>query len=283
VGGTILATALAVLAARGLSGAKSPVASATLLTTFLDFTDTGILDVFVDEGFVQYRERQFAEGGFLKGQELATTFSFLRPNELVWNYLQNNYLKGETPPAFDLLFWNSDSTNLPGPMYAWYLRQTYLENNLRKPGRVRVCGEAIDLSKVTVPAYLYGSREDHIVPIGGAYASMHVLGGDKRFVMGASGHIAGVINPPAANKRSHWIAEGLKIAPQTHAAWLDKATERPGSWWPDWMQWLKGHAGRQVAAPKAYAAMQPGRKAAVKAQKFSVIEPAPGRYVRAKA
>ncbi|RYF36338.1 MAG: alpha/beta fold hydrolase, partial [Comamonadaceae bacterium] len=192
VGGTLLGTSLAVLAARG----EKPVASATFLTTLLDFTDTGVLDLFIDESFVKYRELQMGKGGLLKGQELASTFSFLRPNDLVWNYVVGNYLKGEMPPAFDLLYWNSDSTNLPGPMYAWYLRNTYLENNLVKPGQVTVCGETIDLRKLDMPAYVYGSREDHIVPIGAAYASVNHLAGKKRFVMGASGHIAGVINPP---------------------------------------------------------------------------------------
>ena len=265
VGGTILGTALGVLAARG----EKPVASATLLTTFLDFTDTGVLDLFIDENFVKFREMQMGQGGLLKGQELASTFSFLRPNDLVWNYVVGNYLKGETPPPFDLLYWNSDSTNLPGPMYAWYLRNTYFENNLVKPGKCTVCGEKLDLGKVDIPVYIYGSREDHIVPIGGAYASTQHLPGKKRFVMGASGHIAGVINPPAKNKRSYWTNDKL---PATQEEWLKGAKEHPGSWWTDWSAWLKPHGGKQVAAPKAY-----GRG------KYKAIEPAPGRYVKAKA
>jgi polyhydroxyalkanoate synthase len=250
VGGTILSTALAVLAARG----EKPVASATFLTTLIDFTDTGILDVFIDEAFVKFREMQMGQGGLLKGQDLASTFSFLRPNDLVWNYVVGNYLKGETPPPFDLLYWNSDSTNLPGPFYAWYLRNTYLENNLIKPGKATVCGEKIDLNKVDMPVYIYGSREDHIVPIGGAYASTQVLPGKKRFVMGASGHIAGVI-------------------PQTADDWIAGARELPGSWWTDWSDWLQRHAGKQIAAPKSYG----------KGTKYKAIEPAPGRYVKAKA
>jgi polyhydroxyalkanoate synthase len=149
------------------------------------------------------------QGGLLKGQDLASTFSFLRPNDLVWNYVVGNYLKGETPPPFDLLYWNSDSTNLPGPFYAWYLRNTYFENNLIKPGKAVVCGQKVDLRKVDIPVYIYGSREDHIVPIGGAYASTQHLPGKKRFVMGASGHIAGVINPPAKKKRSYWTRDKL--------------------------------------------------------------------------
>ena len=270
VGGTILGTALAVLAARG----EKPVASVTLLTSMLDFSDTGILDIFIDETSVKYRESEMGQGGLLKGQELASTFSFLRPNELVWNYVVGNYLKGETPPAFDLLYWNSDSTNLPGPFYTWYLRNTYFENRLIQPDDLTVCGEKIDLSRLDMPAYLYGSREDHIVPIGGAYASTQHLPGKKRFVMGASGHIAGVINPPAKKKRSYWTNDTLpaNTFPAAHADWVTDATEHAGSWWTDWSAWLKKQAGKPVAAPKTY-----GNRY------HKVIEPAPGRYVKAKA
>ena len=271
VGGTILTTALSVLAARG----QKPVASLTLLTTLLDFSDTGILDVFIDEAMVKYREQEMGQGGLLKGNDLATTFSFLRPNDLVWNYVVGNYLKGETPPPFDLLYWNSDSTNLPGPFYTWYLRQTYLENNLVKPGKTTVCGQKVDFRKLDLPTYIYGSREDHIVPIGGSYASTQHLPGKKRFVMGASGHIAGVINPPAANKRSHWIGPEGKF-PNNSNAWIASAKEVPGSWWGDWSNWLKGHAGKQIAAPKTYGNTT-GKT------KYRAIEPAPGRYIKAKA
>jgi polyhydroxyalkanoate synthase len=270
VGGTILSTALAVLAARG----EHPAASVTLLTTLLDFSDTGILDLFVDEPSVQLREMTIGAGspngpGLLKGKELATTFSFLRPNDLVWNYVVGNYLKGEAPPPFDLLYWNGDSTNLPGPMYCWYLRHTYLQNDLREPGKLTVCGEKIDLGAIKAPAFIYASREDHIVPWQAAYASTAILKGKKRFVLGASGHIAGVINPAAKNKRSHWVNDKL---PAEAAAWLDGADEKPGSWWPEWAGWLATHAGKQVAAPKAYGNRQ-----------HKVIEPAPGRYVKQKA
>jgi polyhydroxyalkanoate synthase len=270
VGGTILATALSVLAARG----EKPAASMTLLTSLLDFTDTGILDIFIDEQSVAYREQEMGQGGLLKGQDLASTFSFLRPNDLVWNYVVGNYLKGETPPPFDLLYWNSDSTNLPGPFYAWYLRNTYFENNLVKPGKLTVCGQKINLAQLDMPTYLYGSREDHIVPIGGAYASTQHLPGKKRFVMGASGHIAGVINPPAKNKRSYWTNDKLPANkfPAAQADWQQSATEHPGSWWTDWSGWLKTHAGKQVAAPKKFGNL-----------KHKPIEPAPGRYVKAKA
>ena len=270
VGGTMLGTALAVLAARG----EKPVASATLLTSMLDFSDTGILDLFIDEGFVKYREKEMGKGGLMKGKDLASTFSFLRPNDLVWNYVVGNYLKGETPPPFDLLYWNSDSTNLPGPFYAWYLRNTYFENLLIQPGSLTVCGEKIDLSRLDMPAYIYGSREDHIVPIGGAYASTQHLPGKNRFVMGASGHIAGVINPPAKKKRSYWTHENLSqyMFPATQAEWLEGATEHPGSWWTDWSAWLKKQAGKQIAAPKTY-----GNR------RYKMLEAAPGSYVKAKA
>ena len=270
VGGTILATALAVLAARG----KQPAQSVTLLTTLLDFNDTGILDVFVDEAGVQLREMTLgdkAPGGpaLLKGQELATTFSFLRPNDLVWNYVVGNYLKGEAPPPFDLLYWNGDATNLPGPMYCWYLRHTYLQDELKQPGKLTVCGQKLDLGAIKAPVYIYGSREDHIVPWKAAYASTRVMSGKKRFVLGASGHIAGVINPPAKKKRNYWTQSTLPADAQT---WLDSATEVAGSWWPDWAGWLKPQAGAQVAAPKA-----PGNA------RHKAIEPAPGRYVKQKA
>jgi polyhydroxyalkanoate synthase len=245
------------------------VHSVTFLTALLDFTETGVLDIFIDEQAVRFREMQMGQGGLLKGQDLASTFSFLRPNDLVWNYVVGNYLKGETPPPFDLLYWNSDSTNLPGPFYAWYLRNMYLENNLVKPGKLTVCGQKIDLRKIDIPTYIYGSREDHIVPIAGAYASTQLLPGKKRFVMGASGHIAGVINPPAKNKRSYWTSDKL---PASHKEWMAGAQEHPGSWWTDWSAWLKPQAGKQIPAPKAY-----GNR------KYKAIEPAPGRYVKAKA
>ena len=270
VGGTILATALAVLAAR----AEQPAHSVTLLTTLLDFDSTGILDIFIDEAAVQLREATIGADaprgpGLLKGQELATVFSFLRPNDLVWNYVVGNYLKGETPPPFDLLYWNGESTNLPGPMYCWYLRHTYLQNELKKPGALTVCGEKVDLGKIEAPVFVYGSREDHIVPWTAAYASVPLFKGKRKFVLGASGHIAGVINPPAKGKRSHWTHDKT---PATAQAWFDGATEHAGSWWPVWSDWLKPQGGKLVAAPKS-----PG------SARFKATEPAPGRYVKAKA
>jgi len=271
VGGTLLATALAVAAARG----EHPAASMTLLTAMLDFADTGVLDIFVDEAHVQMREQTIggkngAPPGLMRGIEFANTFSFLRPNDLVWNYVVDNYLKGRTPVPFDLLYWNSDSTSLPGPMYVWYLRNTYLENRLREPGAVTTCGEPVDLSKIDVPTFIYGSREDHIVPWQSAYASAPLLTGPLKFVLGASGHIAGVINPPAKKKRSYWTLEGdATTLPENPDEWLGDAKEVPGSWWPEWTAWLDQYAGKKIKP-----------RAAAGSEDFPVIEPAPGRYVR---
>ena len=266
VGGTILGAALAALAARG----ERPVAALTLMTTLLDFAEPGSLGLFIDENFVRYREQTLGGGGILKGSELATTFSFLRPNDLVWNYVVSNYLKGDRPPAFDLLYWNSDSTNLPGPMYAWYLRHMYLQNELRVPDRLVCAGQPIDLRRIGVPTYIFGAREDHIVLWRAAYGSTQLLDGPVRFVMGASGHIAGAINPVSKNKRSYWT--GPDRYPADPQAWLDTATERPGSWWQDWAAWLAPHKGPEKPAPAV-----PGNR------RHKPIEPAPGSYVKAPA
>jgi polyhydroxyalkanoate synthase len=274
VGGTLLGTALAVMAARG----EEPVASLTLLTSLLDFTHPGILDIFIDEAHVQMREATLGGGGLMPGADLANTFSSLRPNDLVWNYVVNNYLEGQRPPAFDLLYWNADSTNLPGPMYAWYLRNTYLENNLRTPNRVRCCGQPVDLRRIHVPTYIFGAREDHIVPWRGAYDSTRALGGvpaaAQRFVLGASGHIAGTVNPAARNRRSYWVsdAQGAGDSVPDADAWLASATEHAGSWWTDWNRWLEAYSGGSRAAPSGYGSPD-----------YPVVEPAPGRYVKEKA
>jgi polyhydroxyalkanoate synthase subunit PhaC len=270
VGGTLLATALAVAAARG----EHPAASMTLLTAMLDFSDTGVLDVFVDEAHVQMREQTIGgkngtPPGLMRGVEFANAFSFLRPNDLVWNYVVDNYLKGRTPMPFDLLYWNSDSTSLPGPMYVWYLRNTYLQNLLREPNALTVCGEKVDLSRIDVPTFIYGSREDHIVPWHTAYASVPLLTGPLQFVLGASGHIAGVINPPAKNKRNYWVLKGEgKQLPESPEDWFEQAEEVPGSWWPEWTSWLDQYGGKKVK-PRAQAG----------SDEHPVIEPAPGRYV----
>ena len=273
VGGTLLAAALAVLAARGDPGPTS----ITLLTSLLDFSETGILDIFIDEAHVAMREATLGKGGLMPGRDLANTFSSLRANDLVWNYVINSYLQGQRPPAFDLLYWNGDSTNLPGPMYAWYLRNLYLEDNLRKPGRLRCCGQPVDLGRIRAPTYVFSAREDHIVPWRAGYASAQALhgvaAGALRFVLGASGHIAGTINPALKNRRSYWASEaGQSVAGRTAEEWLRGATEHPGSWWTDWDRWLDTHAGGSRPAPAA-----PG------SEEFPAIEAAPGRYVKEKA
>jgi len=265
VGGTLLGAALAVLAAKG----EKLVESVTYLTTMLDFSDTGQIGLFVDEASVAARETTLGRGGILPGAELATVFSSLRANDLIWPYVVNNYLKGGTPPAFDLLYWNADSTNLPGPMYCWYLRNTYLENKLRAPGAVSNLGVAVDLGKVDRPSFIVATREDHIVPWRSAYRSLELLGGEKTFVLGAAGHVAGVINPAAKKRRSFWAGTTY---PQDPAAWLERALEHPGSWWPQWAAWLGKHKGGMRKAPK-----KPGNA------RYKAIEPAPGRYVKQKA
>ena len=262
IGGTLLGAALAVLAAEG----DERVASATFLTAMLDFADAGQLGVFIDEPGVASREAAIGRGGILSGKELDFVFSSLRANDLIWPYVVNNYLLGERPAAFDLLYWNADGTNLPGPMFCYYLRNTYLENRLRVPGALVNCGARVDLGAVRVPVFVYSSREDHIVPWRAAYGTVNLVGGKKTFVLGASGHIAGVINPPAKKRRSHWVADSLPQNPET---WLALAQEERGSWWPRWRDWLEQHSGGKRAAPAA-----PG------SIKYKAIEPAPGRYVK---
>ncbi len=265
VGGTILSCAAAVMAARQ----QHKLATITLLTTMLDFSDTGEIGLLIDDASVALREATIGKGGILPGKELAFTFGTLRANDLIWRYVVDSYLKGATPDAFDLLFWDSDSVSLPGPMYCWYTRNTYLENNIKDPGKTMQCGVPVDLSKIDVPVYLLASREDHIVPWKSAFSSKDLIGGAARFVLAASGHVAGVINPPARNKRSHWINGDLDSDPQ---GWFDAAEESPGSWWPDWDSWMKCHSDGMIVAPDKQGNAQ-----------YSPIEPAPGRYVKQKS
>ena len=265
VGGTILSCAAAVLAAKQ----QDKLATLTLLTTMLDFSDTGEIGLLIDAQSVALREATIGKGGILPGKELAFTFGTLRANDLIWRYVVDSYLKGATPDEFDLLYWDSDSVSLPGPMYCWYTRNTYLENNIKDPGKTTQCGVPVDLSKITVPVYLLASREDHIVPWKSAFRSKDLIGGEARFVLAASGHVAGVINPPARNKRSHWLNDDLQSDPQ---GWYDAAKEQPGSWWPDWDAWMKRHSSGSVPAPT-----QPGN------EQYPLIEPAPGRYVKQKS
>jgi polyhydroxyalkanoate synthase len=265
VGGTMLGCAAAVLAARG----EDKIQSLTFLTTMLDFTESGEIGLLIDESSVLTREQTIGKGGIMPGRELAFVFSTLRGNDLIWPYVVGNYLEGRQPDAFDILFWNADSTNLPGPMYCWYVRNSYLENNLRIPGKTIQCDVPVDLAQIDVPTYVLASREDHIVPWQTAYRTCRLVSGDVRFALAASGHIAGVINPASRNKRSFWVDGKLG---NDAAQWLEDAREVPGSWWTDWSAWLKAQAGNLVSPRSQLGALQ-----------FSEIEPAPGRYVKMRS
>jgi polyhydroxyalkanoate synthase len=235
----------------------------------LDFDDPGDIAVYVTRQYLAAREPGLLAGQRMKGAELATAFATLRPNDLVWNYVVGNYLKGQTPPAFDLLHWNADSANLPGPMYAYYLREFYLENRLREPGALRMLGERIDLSAIQVPAHVVATRDDHIVPWRTAYRTVALLGGETTFTLGASGHIAGIVNPVAGAKRDHWTNPRLTEDPDD---WLERAERVPGSWWTAWSAWI---------APRSGVRRRVGR-ARTGSARFPPLDPAPGTYVTEK-
>ena len=262
IGGTLVASALAVLERRG----KEFVESLTLLTTLLEFSEVGDIRVYIDENFVDRREKQLEKGGIVPGQELAGAFSSLRANDLVWSYVVNNYLKGKQPPAFDLLYWNADATNLPGPMYSYYLRNTYQANKLCKPNALKMLGEPVSLKRLKMPTFVFAAREDHIVPWKGGYRSARALGGKVTFVLGASGHIAGTINPASKNKRSYWVGDKT---PADADKWFESAQELPGSWWNEWAKWKRPHGGKLVPARKKLGG---GRR--------KPLEPAPGKYAK---
>jgi polyhydroxyalkanoate synthase subunit PhaC len=262
VGGALLASGAAVLRGRG----DARLASVTLLATLLDYRDSGDLGTLIDEQYVAAREAGLAAGGIVPGEEIGMSFASLRANEFIWTAVVNNYLKGDTAPSVDLLYWTNDQPSLPGAWFLYYIRNMYLENNLAQPGRLKVGGTPIDLGKIDVPAYVLGARDDHIVPWKCTYASARLLGGEVEYVVGASGHVAGIVNPPAAGKRSHWIG-GKRDGDAD--GWLATAESRPGSWWPHWSAWLAPRGGTKVAARSAL-----GNK------RYREIEPAPGRYVR---
>src|ERR1700759_2402446 len=265
VGGTIMSCAAGGLAARG---GQKLVARPTLHTV-IDFSDTGEIGLLIDAPSVALREATIGNGGILPGKELAFTFGTLRANDLIWRYVVDSYMKGAPPEAFDLLYWDSDSVSLPGPMYCWYTRHNYLENKIKDPSATTQCGVDVDLSKAKVPLYILASREDHIVPWQSAYRSKGLIGKDPRFVLAASGHVAGVINPPARNKRNYWTHDDLS---GEATDWLEKAEAKAGSWWPDWDSWMKRHSTGTLLAPT-----QPG------SARYQKIEDAPGRYVKQKS
>jgi len=263
VGGTLLAVTLAALAARG----DKRIVSATLFAAQVDFTLAGDLKVFVDEAQVAALERRMAERGYLEGKSMVTVFNMLRSNDLLWPYVINNYLKGKAPFPFDLLYWNSDATRLPAANHSFYLRNCYLDNKLAK-GEMVIAGTPIDLKAVKIPIYNLATREDHIAPAKSVLLGSKLFGGKVKYVLAGSGHIAGVVNPPDKNKYQYWTGPIRRDG--NVDAWLDKATEHPGSWWPDWLAWLKKKGPAEVPA------RVPGDRG------LKPIEAAPGSYVKVR-
>ena len=267
IGGLILSTALCVMKARG----EQRIDNAILMTSMADHTEPGDIKYFLSEDVIRMREGKTAQGGIISGLELQATFSALRPDDLVWNYVQNNYLKGKTPTSFDLLYWNNDSVDLPLPMHTFFLRQFYLNNALTKPGSMSVCGVPIDLRNIDIPLYFFAAEGDHIVPWLAVYNGLHLYGNaqERRFVLGESGHIAGAINPVTKDRRSYWTGntEG-----KTAEEWLATAENHKGSWWKDLNTWLSSRSGNLVNAPKTLGNSSHKPQA-----------DAPGDYVRAQA
>ena len=264
LGGTLLAATLGYLAAKK----EKRIASATFMTALVDFTAAGELEVFIDEGQVASLEKKMNERGYLEGGEMATTFNMLRANDLIWSFVINNYLLGRDPFPFDLLHWNCDSTRMPAAMHSYYLRNMYMKNALREPGALTLAGVPMDVTQVTTPTYCVAAIEDHIAPWKTTYETTQILRGKSRFVLSGSGHIAGMINPPAANKYGHWTNDRV---PDTADAWFAGAKQNEGSWWTDWRRWLTPFLGREVPA------RVPGKG------RLKVIEPAPGTYARIRA
>jgi polyhydroxyalkanoate synthase len=263
LGGTLLGTTAAYMAAQK----DKRIASVTFFTTMLDFSIPGELGVFIDEKQVASLEEKMKERGYLEGTEMAGTFNMLRANDLIWSFVVNNYLMGKDPFPFDLLYWNSDSTRMPAAMHSFYLRNMYMQNLLKDPGGIVLDGVEIDLSKIKIPAYFISTIEDHIAPWKSTYLGARLFGGPTRFVLGGSGHIAGIVNPPAANKYGYWVNPG-KTLPEDADQWFDGAQQNPGSWWTDWQAWLTAQNDDMVPA------RDPAKG------KLKVLEDAPGSYVK---
>jgi len=264
LGGTLLAATLGYLAARKK---QKRIASATFMTALVDFTESGELEVFIDEDQVSSLEKKMQQRGYLEGSEMANTFNLLRANDLIWSFVINNYLLGRDPFPFDLLHWNCDSTRMPAQMHSYYLRNMYMNNRLREPGGLTLAGVPIDLTKVHVPAYFVSAMEDHIAPWKATYAGPGLMKGPSRFVLSGSGHIAGMINPPAANKYGYWTNDALDGDAES---WFAGAAQHEGSWWNDWRAWIEPYLDREVAA------RVPGRGG------LPALEAAPGSYARVR-
>jgi polyhydroxyalkanoate synthase len=262
VGGTLLAVSLAYMAAKGIDN----VQTATFFTTQVDFTYAGDLKVFVDEEQIQSLEKRMAQTGYLEGKQMANAFNMLRSNDLIWSYFVNNYMKGKQPMPFDLLYWNADSPRMPAANHSFYLRHCYLQNDL-STGRMEVAGERLDLKKVKVPVYNLAAREDHIAPARSVFLGSQSFGGPVEYVVAGSGHIAGVVNPPAKKKYQHWTGGKPEGAFED---WIARAEEHPGSWWPHWREWVRSHDGEEVEARR------------IGSNAYPPIEDAPGRYVKVK-
>jgi polyhydroxyalkanoate synthase len=263
LGGILLSAATAWLKAKG----DDRIKSASYLTTMVDFCDTGEVSLFIDEKGIDNLEERINERGFLDGKLVDVTFRTLRANDLIWSFFVNSYLLGKSPKPFDILYWNADSTNMTAATHTFFMRNMYLENRLREPGGITLAGVPIDVTRVDTPAYVISTKEDHIAPWKTGYASAKLFAGPVTFLLGASGHIAGVVNPPDKQKYSYWTNEAFPADPD---AWLDSASEHPGSWWPHWMEWLKPYAGDPVPA------RTPGDG------KLTPIEDAPGSYVKVR-
>lgn len=267
LGGTLAACLLSWLKARG---EEKRIISATFLTTLVDFSEAGDLRVFIDEPQIAAMEEKMAEKGYLEGKDMATTFNLLRPVDLIWSFVINNYLLGKTPFPFDLLYWNMDTTRMPAKMHSTYLREMYLHNRLVQPGRLVIAGEKMDLTTIKTPSYLLSTKEDHIAPWQSAYAITQQFRGETHFVLAESGHIAGVINSPnRSGKYGYYENDNLPPHPQD---WIKSAQKQPGSWWPNWTKWLK-----EKSSSKKIKARQPGDR------KLKVIENAPGSYALVKS
>jgi polyhydroxyalkanoate synthase len=264
VGGTLTAVTLALMGAK----ASKRVLSATLFASQVDFTYAGDLKVFVDEAQIKAIEQQMSERGYLDSSKMANVFNMLRANDLIWPYVINNYLRGKAPFPFDLLYWNSDATRMPAANHSFYLRNFYLDNKFSR-GKLMLGGKKVDLRKVTVPVYNLATREDHIAPARSVFFGSTFFGGPVKFVLAGSGHIAGVINPPGKAKYQYWTGETPKGS--NVDAWVAKAEEHPGTWWPDWLAWLT------ALEPQMVPAREPG------GGKFAPIEDAPGSYVKVRS
>ena len=246
------------------------IGAATFFAAQVDFEDAGELRLFTDESHMEAMEAKVREKGYLDAADMAGTFNALRANDLIWHFVINNYLLGKEPPAFDLLYWNADSTNFPAELFVEYLRNMYQQNNLARPGGFRLMGQEIDLGRIAIPTYIQASKEDHIAPAASVFKLTGLFGGQKRFVLAGSGHIAGVVNPPEKKKYRHWLARD-GAGHDDFESWFAAAEEHPGSWWPDWHRWQSRRSGKKIPARR------PGDGG------LAAIEPAPGSYVKRKS